>query len=55
MRRVYLAQYSSEPIMTTKGSQFAQAVPFLRNGAAVCDKETDTEERYGMTEHAYNQ
>ncbi len=54
MRRVYLAQYSSEPIMTTKGSRFAQAVPFLHNGAVVYEKDTDTEERYGMTEHAYN-
>jgi len=55
MRRAYLAQYSSEPIMTTKGNRFAQAVPFLRNGAVVYENETDAEERYGMTENAYNQ
>lgn len=36
MRRSYLAQYSTEPIMTKDGSQvWAQAVPFLQKGEAV--------------------
>jgi hypothetical protein len=33
MRRVYLAQYSAEPILTKDGSRlWAQAVPFLEGG-----------------------
>ena len=48
MRRVYLAQYSSEPIMSTLGRRWAQAVPFIRDGAVVYEKETDNEEQYGM-------
>ena len=55
MRRVYLAQYTSEPVMTSKGGRFSQAVPFLREGEVVYDNEEDTEERYGMTDNAYNQ
>jgi ectoine hydroxylase-related dioxygenase (phytanoyl-CoA dioxygenase family) len=36
-RRVYLAQYSSEPILTEDGSQLRHlAEPFLEGGKRVC-------------------
>lgn len=47
MRRIYLAQYSAEPIKSTKGERWALDVPFVRNGELVYDPATDTAERYG--------
>ncbi|MCJ8329180.1 MAG: phytanoyl-CoA dioxygenase family protein [Lentisphaeria bacterium] len=48
MRRVYLAQYSSEPIVRSKtGDLWAQAVPFVKDGQIVYDHSTDTAERHG--------
>jgi ectoine hydroxylase-related dioxygenase (phytanoyl-CoA dioxygenase family) len=40
-RRAYLAQYSDVPIQHSNGSQWAQAVPFLKNGAMIYDAEAD--------------
>ncbi len=40
-RRAYLAQYSDVPIQHSNGSRWAQAVPFLKNGAMVYDAEAD--------------
>lgn len=45
-RRAYLAQYSREPIRSTKGGLWSQAVPFLRDGECVYDPSTDTAERW---------
>ena len=41
MRRVYLPQYSGEPILREDGSQWALAVPFVRDGKLVYDHTTD--------------
>jgi len=41
MRRIYLAQYSSEPICHPDGSLWSQAVPFLRDGKNVYDWQAD--------------
>jgi ectoine hydroxylase-related dioxygenase (phytanoyl-CoA dioxygenase family) len=39
MRRVYLAQYSCEPIMNADGSKlWGSAVPFLKNGENIYDE-----------------
>ncbi len=40
-RRVYLAQYSSEPLMSSSGELWAQAVPFVAQGNMVYSKEDD--------------
>jgi len=41
-RRVYLPQYSSVPIMKSNGSElWGMAVPFVRNGEIVYDREAD--------------
>jgi ectoine hydroxylase-related dioxygenase (phytanoyl-CoA dioxygenase family) len=42
MRRVYLAQYSSQPLRTSAGALWAMAVPFLRDGRVVYDRAQDT-------------
>ena len=43
MRRVYLAQYSSEPLMKGDGSRvWAIATPFMNDGRIVYDKASDT-------------
>ncbi len=47
MRRIYLAQYSAEPILNQHDTYWAQAVPFLRDGQRTYDRETDTAERWG--------
>ncbi|MCS7048196.1 MAG: phytanoyl-CoA dioxygenase family protein [Verrucomicrobiae bacterium] len=47
MRRIYLPQYSAEPIITSKGERWGMAVPFILNGKVVYDPATDTAERYG--------
>ncbi|MXW53989.1 MAG: phytanoyl-CoA dioxygenase family protein [Gammaproteobacteria bacterium] len=41
LRRAYLAQYSSEPIVSSNGKLWSQAVPFLCDGKVVYDKEGD--------------
>ena len=35
LRRIYLPQYSPDIIRDLKGNQWAQAVPFLKNGENV--------------------
>lgn len=48
MRRVYLAQYSSEPIKHSKtGGVWAMKVPFVKDGRMVYDHAGDTKEKYG--------
>ena len=43
MRRIYLAQYSSEPIMSSDGSApWSQAVRFVKDGIVVYDRAADT-------------
>lgn len=41
MRRVYLTQYSMEPILHSNGSPWGFVVPFLRNGVNVYDPTID--------------
>lgn len=41
LRRVYLLQYSVNPILKTSGEPWAFAVPFLKNGEIVYDREAD--------------
>ena len=41
MRRIYLTQYSSESILNTAGKNWAQAVPFVKNGKTVYDYAAD--------------
>ena len=47
MRRVYLAQYSNEPIHSGSGELWAMAVPFVSHGANVYDHDADTAEHHG--------
>ena len=47
MRRIYLPQYSSEPILLEDGSRWGMAVPFVQDGEIVYDRATDTAARYG--------
>ncbi|MDA0990226.1 MAG: phytanoyl-CoA dioxygenase family protein [Verrucomicrobia bacterium] len=49
MRRIYLPQYSSEPILNTAGGRWAMDTPFVRDGKVVYDHASDTAERYGPT------
>lgn len=43
MRRVYLAQYSAEPLRKSDGSRiWAIATPFVKNGEIIYDVSTDT-------------
>jgi ectoine hydroxylase-related dioxygenase (phytanoyl-CoA dioxygenase family) len=44
MRRVYLGQYSAEPIVGPGGKHWQMAVPFVRNGKVVYDHANDTPE-----------
>lgn len=41
MRRVYLAQYSGEPILNQEGGLWAQAIPFVKEGENVYDHQAD--------------
>ena len=41
MRRVYLPQYSGEPILNQDGGNWAQAVPFVKNGENIYDHTAD--------------
>lgn len=48
MRRVYLPQYSAEPIVHSDGSGlWRQAVPFVRNGQVVYDVNNDKASEFG--------
>jgi ectoine hydroxylase-related dioxygenase (phytanoyl-CoA dioxygenase family) len=48
MRRVYLPQYSSAPIMRSDGSRlWGMAVPFVKDGKLVYDRNGDAAEKYG--------
>ena len=40
-RRVYLTQYSLEPIVTAEGKLWSQAVPFIRDGQNIYDQKKD--------------
>lgn len=53
MRRVYLAQYSAGPILSSSGERWAQAVPFVSGEEVVYDD--DTEEAYGSSRNAVTQ
>jgi ectoine hydroxylase-related dioxygenase (phytanoyl-CoA dioxygenase family) len=44
-RRVFLPQYSAEPILNEAGDLWAQAVPFVKNGVNVYDHEADMASR----------
>ena len=43
MRRVYLAQYSAEPMKTGDGELWGMAVPFVKDGQIVYDRQKDME------------
>ncbi len=47
MRRIYLPQYSGEPIRRPDGKPWAMAVPFLKDGKIVYDHADDAAEKYG--------
>jgi ectoine hydroxylase-related dioxygenase (phytanoyl-CoA dioxygenase family) len=47
MRRIYLPQYSAEPIRRPDGSLWAMAVPFLKDGRVVYDRAADAAEQHG--------
>lgn len=47
MRRVYLPQYSSAPILRPDGKPWAMATPFLKDGRNIYDHAGDTAENYG--------
>ena len=40
-RRAYLAQYSSEPIYSSGGKLWSMAVPFVKDGNVIYDREAD--------------
>ena len=48
LRRAYLTQYSSEPIYSSRGELWAQAVPFLADGQLVYDAAHDDGTRMGQ-------
>lgn len=47
MRRVYLPQYSGEPLYKTDGKLAALATPFVKDGQLVYNHDDDTAEKYG--------
>lgn len=47
MRRIYLPQYSAEPILRPDGKPWAMATPFLKGGKLIYDHERDTSVRNG--------
>jgi len=47
MRRIYLPQYSGEPIRRADGKACAIATPFLMDGKNVYDHAEDSAEKYG--------
>jgi ectoine hydroxylase-related dioxygenase (phytanoyl-CoA dioxygenase family) len=49
MRRVYLPQYSAEPILRPDGDLWGQAVPFVKDGKNIYDHAADVKAREGAT------
>jgi ectoine hydroxylase-related dioxygenase (phytanoyl-CoA dioxygenase family) len=47
MRRVYLPQYSAEPMISTTGERWAMDVPFVKEGKTVYDPAADDAALYG--------
>jgi len=47
MRRIYLPQYSREPIYHTTGKLWALATSFVKDGKLVYNRADDTAEKYG--------
>jgi hypothetical protein len=47
MRRIYLPQYGSAPLLRPDGKPWALATPFLKDGVNVYDHSRDTPEAYG--------
>jgi len=47
MRRVYLPQYSAQPIIRKDGKLWAMATPFLEDGKIIFDHEGDAVEKFG--------
>ena len=47
MRRVYLPQYSSEPMYHLDGRGVELTVPFVKDGKIIYDHTTDTAEKFG--------
>ncbi|MCG3147193.1 MAG: hypothetical protein PCFJNLEI_00631 [Verrucomicrobiae bacterium] len=47
MRRIYLPQYSGEPILNNAGNYWALATPFVKAGKLVYNHADDTAEKYG--------
>lgn len=47
MRRIYLPQYSAEPITGPHIKQWAMAVPFIKGGKVIYERASDTAENYG--------
>ncbi|MDE3105295.1 MAG: phytanoyl-CoA dioxygenase family protein [Acidobacteriota bacterium] len=47
MRRIYLPQYSSAPILRPDGKPWAMATPFLRDGQNIYRHEGDSAEHFG--------
>ncbi len=41
MRRVYLTQYSTEPLLSSDGTLWGDAVPFVKNGENIYDPKAD--------------
>jgi ectoine hydroxylase-related dioxygenase (phytanoyl-CoA dioxygenase family) len=47
MRRVYLPQYGSAPLLRPDGKPWAMATPFLKDGENIYDHAGDTPQAYG--------
>jgi hypothetical protein len=47
MRRIYLPQYSGEPIRRPDGKPWAMATPFVKDGRIIYRHDEDTAEKYG--------
>ena len=47
LRRAYLTQYTREPLRSSNGELWGQAVPFVSNGQYVYDPSTDVDARSG--------
>lgn len=44
-RRAYLAQYSSQPIYSSSGKLWSMAVPFVKDGNVIYDRDVDLQNR----------
>jgi hypothetical protein len=47
MRRIYLPQYSADPIKRPDGKPWAMATPFIKNGKIIYNHDDDSPEKYG--------